>query len=276
MLTVCSRDFQRPRVLLILIPVVLSLGLALSGCAGAPAARGAEGSAFEVRSVSGGMDVIESPGWTAVRASTEKGWRLGAASAFTEDGVSLGGHVSADLSDSAVGASLVGSPHDPIRFLSGRPQSVSGYFRLGDMTLSAPDGVHDALGLDDSGRPFLLPPEEQNGGTRDALAGFYAVLLDGEAREAVPARDAVGAVGWSGDGSTVILFVSRGRKGKGYSYGEAGGILRSLGADTALAMDGGGSARLVWREGGQVMSYPDKPLYRAVPNRVVLVWGGED
>jgi exopolysaccharide biosynthesis protein len=46
--------------------------------------------------------------------------------------------------------------------------------------------------------------------------------------------------------------------------------MKDLGAYQALAMDGGGSARLTWRDGNEIHSFPADRFYRAVPNRLLL------
>ena len=268
-----KRRKGRTRAFVAAAALVLSAApFVIPGCAGGPPAGAVPERPPEARSVSDGLEMIEGRGWTAVRASVpEGGLELALAARFDEDGRLLGGHGTDDFEDAAVEASMVGSPHHPVRFRSGLPQAVSGFFRLGGTTVSEPDGRHDALGLDEGGTPFLLRPEDQERWTGDAAGGFFAVLADGEVLSPVDNRDAVGAVGWTDGGSTVVFFVSRGRKGSGLTYREAGEILRSLGAEDALAMDGGGSVRLAWRDGGGIVSYPDRPLYRAVPNRLVLV-----
>ena len=257
------------------ILVVSAVLMTAAGCAGDPR----EDTGFSVsgffsseRSVSEGMSVIEGAGWTAVKSSVSEGGPIPAVTAtINGDGDLLGDHGSSDLKNPGVEASLVGSSHDPIRFRSGLPQSVSGFFRLNDITLAEPNGKQDAVGIDGKGTLFLLRPEAQKGWMEDAVAGFYAVLSNGEIFNPVEDRDAVGALGWSKDSSTIFFFVSRGHKGKGFTYREVGEILRALGAENALAMDGGGSVRLVWREGEDIISFPDKPLYRAVPNRLVFI-----
>jgi hypothetical protein len=148
---------------------------------------------------------------------------------------------------------------------------VSGFYRIAGRTVSEPDGIHDALGIDTEGKPVILSPEEQSEWMGDAAGGFYGILLDGKPLNPVLLRDAVSAAGWSEGGTTIILLAISGGKGKGFSYKEAGLLLKALGAEYGIAMDGGGSSRLVWREEDTLHSFPSALLYRALPNHLLLM-----
>lgn len=188
-----------------------------------------------------------------------------------DEGYVLSRHGSEYFRNPEVLAVLTASPHTPIRFRSGFPQSIRGFYRVDGITSSMPDGRHDALGVNKNGRLELLSPGEQEEWDYDSAGGFYTILSEGLALNPVPVRDAVSALGWSDDGAVIILLVIRGRDGRGYSYKEAGNLLSSLGAREGIAMDGGGSARLVWREKKSLHSFPVTPLYRAVPNHLILI-----
>ena len=166
-------------------------------------------------------------------------------------------------------AVLNGSPHSPVRFSSGRPQQTFGLFRAGGTTYSGPDGRHDAVGIGPEGTPVILEPTEQESWQGPALGGFYSILSDSRPQETISVRDAVSAVGWNAEGSLIFLVIA-GRDGKGFSYGEAGALLAELGATDALALDGGGSARLIWREDGRLKSFPAGSVRRSVPNFLTL------
>lgn len=259
---------------------VTCLSLLLGDCAGTP-----EKSYIDISKDSFGIDIIRGDGrpkWTAVRL---KG-RDGDGSAFltvsspipvvstdseSGDGEVFSRHPGDYFDNPEIMAVLTASPYSPVRYRSGLPQNISGFYRVAGETYSVPDGLHDALGLPAGEPPELLTPEEQLYWTEDAAGGFYTILRDGIPLNPVPVRDALSAVGWSEDGSTLILLVINGQDGKGYSYGEAGNLLASLGASDGIAMDGGYSARLSWKENGEIHNFPGRLFYRALPNHILLI-----
>ena len=268
---------------------VTSLTLLWGGCAGTPEKSYIDISedSFVIDGIRGG-EIIQSSGggghpkWTAVRFIGQKG--DGSAyitvsspiPAVSTDRENVGGEVLSRhpvnyFNNPELMAVLTASPHNPVRYRSGLPQNISGFYRVSGETYSAPDGLHDALGLPAGEPPELLTPEDQIYWNEDAAGGFYAILRDGIPLNSVPVRDALSAVGWSEDGSTLILLVINGRDGKGYSYGEAGNLLASLGATYGIAMDGGDSARLSWRENSEVHNFPGAIFYRALPNHILLI-----
>ncbi len=251
---------------------VAGLSLFLYSCASSP------DSVSESREISPGIELLTGRDenrrieWRAVRST---GCSLSISTPLSEGGMDerivLSRHGEEYFSNSDVMAVLSASPHTPIRFRSGFPQSVIGLYRIDGITYSASDGRHDALGVYKNGKPELLHPGEQEEWNNDSAGGFYAILSGGLPLSPVSVRDAVCAIGWSEDGTLIIYLVIRGKEGRGYSYEEAGRLLKSLGAMEGIAMDGGGSARLVWREDESLRSFPLVPLYRAVPNHLLLL-----
>lgn len=258
--------------------LLLNLCLLLCACANLPDFP--EAAAFEkmeIRTIEPGLEIIvgrSSDGgidWTAVRSHHT----FAVSPPITNGEVTLSRHVGEYFSDPAVVAAITGSPHSPLRFRSGLPQDATGIYEVDGAVYSVPDGQHDAVGLDNNSQPELLDPSMQLEWIGDSIGGFYIVLDNGTAISRVPVRDAVSAVGWSEDKSTVILLVIRGRDDIGFSYEEAGLLLRTLGAYQGMAMDGGGSARLAWRENGHIYSFPTGRFYRAVPNHLLIVAEGD-
>jgi len=225
---------------------------------------------YSIRHISPGIEIITGTHnphnikWVAVRSKNTK---LKVSSA---PGTTTSKHAGMYFSDPDLAAVLTASPHNPLRFRSGLPQSITGFYRIDGRTVSAPDGIHDALGINEKGYPEILSPEEQSSWLGDAAGGFYTILQDGESRDPVLLRDAVSAAGWSEDGSTIILLAISGGNRKGLSYEEAGSLLCALGARNGIAMDGGGSSRLVWREDDGLHSFPPALMYRALPNHLLL------
>ena len=259
-----------------LSPVILVV-LLLPACAGGPEARRLEfGPPHQIRSVmlEPGVELIRGGftrtglRWTAIRSrQSSRERRLAVVPEIFRD---TGAHAPSIFGDGAVIASLNGSPHHPLRYRSGQKQTTLGFYRISGAVFSRPDGRHDAVGIRPDGRLVLLHPRDQDDWTGNASGGFYAVLKDGRPVSPVETRDAVSALGWSQDGLTLIFLAIEGRNGNGADYGEAGALLRDLGASTGLAMDGGGSVRLSWREDGGVKSFPPALLHRAVPNFLVI------
>jgi len=251
---------------------VAGLFLSLYSCASSPEA------VSECRVISQGIEIITGRDenrkieWRAIRSTQ---CSLSISSALSEldmdDGIVLSRHGEEYFNNTEVLAVLTASPHTPIRYSSGLPQSVIGLYRINGITYSISDGRHDAIGIDKNGKLKLLHPVEQEVWRNDAAGGFYAILSNGLPLSPVSIRDAVSALGWSEDGSLMILLVIRGQDGRGYSYEEAGSLLRSLGAWEGIPMDGGGSARLVWREDERLHSFPVVPFYRAIPNHLILI-----
>ncbi len=255
------------------------LFIMLAGCAGLPEfPPDGDFEEPEIREIGPGLELIVGRGWTAVRVETSAGGGINRLSvsppALTSEmsgDTIYSRHAGEYFADPAVSVVLTGSPHDPIRFRSGLTQRVSGYYRFGGITLSEPDCRHDALGVNDKRLPEILSPLEQGEWDGDAAVGFYAILCDDIPMNPVSVKDAVSAAGWSDDGLKVIFLVIRGRDNNGFSYEEAGLLLRYLGARDGIAMDGGGSARLVWRENGSIFSFPAARFYRAVPNHLIIL-----
>jgi len=226
---------------------------------------------YSSRFISPGIEILtgrrklNNISWLAVRSTNAE------LSVSPCTGVTISRHAGTYFSNPELAAVLTASPHEPLRFRSGLPQSVSGFYRIDGRTVSEPDGIHDALGINSNGYPEILSPEEQFGWIGDAAGGFYTILQDGEPLNPASLRDSVSAAGWSENGSVIILLAISGVNGKGYSYEEAGLLLYALGARDGIAMDGGGSSRLVWREGGGLHSFPPALIYRALPNHLLLI-----
>jgi len=258
------------------IPVFAAFLQIISSCAGSSQLpenmyEGIPAGEYSSRYIDPGIEILtgghkqDNVSWMAVRSVNAE------LSVSPVSETSLSRHAGMYFSNPALEAVLTASPHSPVRFRSGLPQSVSGFYRIDGKTISEPDGRHDALGINEKGYPVILSPGEQSGWRSDAAGGFYTILLDGEPLNPVPLRDAVSAAGWSEDGSVIILLVISGGNGKGYSYEEAGSLLCALGARDGIAMDGGGSSRLVWREDGNLHSFPPVLMYRALPNHLLLI-----
>ena len=167
-------------------------------------------------------------------------------------------------------AVLTGSMHNPLRYSEGREQQVIGFLRINGKTVSQPDNKHYALGIKENCSPEVLSPSEQHHWKDDALCGTYPILLDGTPLAMVPVRDALSAAGWSKDGNKLIFLVIKGYKNHGYSYQEAGMLIKLLGARNALALDGGSSAVLMWKDENGIEKFPSSALNRKLPDFLII------
>lgn len=112
---------------------------------------------------------------------------------------------------------------------------------------------------------------------RNAVSARPQVLKDGKVvtRYAEPDK-AVGnprtAAGVSKDGRVLYLIAAGGRdsRGAGLTAAQTGRLMKSLGADDAIAMDAGGSAQMYQRGRGMVQRSSDPGGHRAVANVIMI------
>ncbi|MFB9902570.1 phosphodiester glycosidase family protein [Allokutzneria oryzae] len=124
-------------------------------------------------------------------------------------------------------------------------------------------------------------PKHQGDPLKVAVGGNLPLLRDGvvlpQTDTAIHPRT---AVGFSADGRKMWLVTIDGRQisSRGMTYRELGEYMKSLGADDALNLDGGGSSTLVARLPGQsavsVQNSPSDGGQRTVPNGLGLTSSG--
>ena len=89
---------------------------------------------------------------------------------------------------------------------------------------------------------------------RHAVGGFWTILRNGTVMpQKLHRRDSRTAVGLTDNGNTLFVVVVEGenkRRSQGLSFEESARLLRELGADDALQLDGGSSSSLVLQENG--------------------------
>lgn len=116
-------------------------------------------------------------------------------------------------------------------------------------TLRAVFIVHD-----DGRISFQEGAQELPANTRYAVSGSAIVLRAGEviARPKEAARHPRSAVGLSADGHTLLIVAVDGRQeqSRGVTLEELGQLMKTLGANHALNLDGGGSTALVVKDPG--------------------------
>jgi len=90
---------------------------------------------------------------------------------------------------------------------------------------------------------------------RHAVGGFWTILRNGIVMpQKLHRRDSRTAVGLTDNGRTLFVVAVEGenkRRSQGLSFEETAMLLRELGADDALQLDGGSSSSLVLKENGE-------------------------
>lgn len=130
-------------------------------------------------------------------------------------------------------------------------------------TAVVPAGAMNAV----AGTPWLV----RGGQTRTAAddAGCAALCAHAHPRT---------AVGLVGQGRWLLVVLAEGRRPPvaGVTLAQLSQLMRDLGADDAINLDGGGSSTL-WLQGRVVMARPaNEPLERALSNVVNIVFSGAD
>ncbi|WP_117210620.1 phosphodiester glycosidase family protein [Allorhizocola rhizosphaerae] len=114
-------------------------------------------------------------------------------------------------------------------------------------------------------------------GAQVAIGGNLVLVRDGVVTTVSHPKNPRTAVGFSADGTKMWLVVVDGRStaSVGMTYVELANYMKSLGADDALNLDGGGSTTLVARMPGDttvsVRNTPSDGTQRAVPNGLGFV-----
>ncbi|MEM9353414.1 MAG: phosphodiester glycosidase family protein [Planctomycetota bacterium] len=166
-------------------------------------------------------------------------------------------------------AAVNGAPFWPIHAEEGLPQNVAGIV-ISEGELVSPDfeGRPGLIYFADRSAAIGLPAESDDVVT--AVGGFWSVLRDGEVVDVGESVHPRTAAGVSEDGRTVWLLVVDGRQ-PGYSEGarsdELGSILKSLGADDGLNLDGGGTtAMAIEGPDGEPVVF-NRPINGGVPGQ---------
>ena len=110
----------------------------------------------------------------------------------------------------------------------------------------------------------------------DAVGGYPMLLRDGSATPicAACARQPRTAVGVTASGQILLVVVDgRSRRSRGATLGQLRGILRDLGAVTALNLDGGGSSEMV--VDGEVVNHPSDGRERHITNAILVLPGAD-
>ncbi|MGL4514446.1 MAG: phosphodiester glycosidase family protein [Lacipirellulaceae bacterium] len=174
-------------------------------------------------------------------------------------------------------AAVNGAPYWPVLADEGEPQNVVGLVvQEGDL-VSPVDPIEpmpalvfrrDAAG-NLRGAPEHLPI--RLAGIETAVGGFGIVLRGGrvvaDGSKALHPRTGAGT---AGGGRTLLLVAVDGRQlgfSEGVTTAELGALLRRLGADDAINLDGGGTTAMVLAGAGGEPRVVNRPIHANVPGR---------
>jgi exopolysaccharide biosynthesis protein len=171
-------------------------------------------------------------------------------------------------------AAMNAGPFSPVSDSTGEPRVLIGIFISDGRMVIPPVSRYDCLVIYDDGRAAVLPQADLASvdGIRHALGGFFTVLDRGKVVERGPESGKIrhprSAAATSGGGSVLYLLVIDGRRlgSIGATELETGLLLRALGAESGLLMDGGGSSALALEAGGKVRPV-NKPVHGGIPGR---------
>lgn len=124
--------------------------------------------------------------------------------------------------------------------------------------MSMPNGRYGALLFyaDKTARIIDSQTEDVlSANVRHAVGGFWTILRNGTVLpQKLHRRDSRTAVGLADNGRTLFVVAVEGenkRKSQGLSFEETASLMRELGADDALQLDGGSSSSLILQENGE-------------------------
>ncbi|GAA0896337.1 phosphodiester glycosidase family protein [Virgisporangium aurantiacum] len=156
--------------------------------------------------------------------------------------------------------------------------SPGGKVATGTVVVLGVDAGADALAALTVGDPVSVNYRPRGGdGAQVAIGGNLVLVRDGVVTTTSHPRNPRTAIGFSADGLTMWLVVVDGRStaSVGMTYVELANYMKSLGADDALNLDGGGSTTLVARMPGatgvSVRNTPSDGAQRPVPNGIGFV-----
>lgn len=152
-------------------------------------------------------------------------------------------------------------------------RSVVGLYIYENFIVSQPEERYAALYFTENKQAFIansqldVPLDE----AYFAFGGFWTILQDETIYQFQPIKDARTAVGISEDGFTAyILCTEKNMHSTGLTFMDCAYILQSLGAKTAIQLDGGNSVNLVFKD------FPEYSVTssRKVANNIGFFIGG--
>jgi hypothetical protein len=205
-----------------------------------------------------------------------------------ENGILRFGHtastrVSSFVRNNGLTAAINTVPFEPSSALEGEDRTVVGLGVSNGRLIAPPEPRFDALVFYRDGRAAIVGQWELCAADGDdgsgvppeilhATGGFHCILRNGEltgwARRKSP-RYARSAAGLSADGRTLYLIAINGGRltNRGATEAETALLLKQLGAEDALNLDGGGSSALVLRFPADGVTVLNTPVHAGLPGR---------
>jgi exopolysaccharide biosynthesis protein len=161
------------------------------------------------------------------------------------------------------------------RYVVGNCGTPAGFHASGGKVIAQPKdaGLRAVFVVDENGRPDILDNVQTlPANIREAVSGNVIVLKAGEVvqHKNDTARHPRSVVALSRDRKTLFLVAIDGRQvaSRGATYAELGELLKRLGAEDALNLDGGGSTALVLKDpytGGHAVMNRPSDIFPAHP-----------
>jgi len=172
-------------------------------------------------------------------------------------------------------AGINATPFDITSSKEGEERNCAGIVVSDGITISQPFDRYDAIVFYKDGSAAILPQAEITSleDVENAVGGFRMVLKDGELAERLSRTKEVrhprSAVGLSSDGRTLYLLVIDGRRSGsiGATEAEIALIMKKLGAECALNLDGGGSTAMALRLPNNRVKIVNTPIHKGIPGR---------
>jgi hypothetical protein len=172
-------------------------------------------------------------------------------------------------------AGINATPFDPVSGKEGEDRIIRGVSIADGQVLAAPNKRFDAL-VFYPGKAAVVEQREMGDleGIENAVGGFHAILLNGELTERTAetqaqVRYARSAAGISSTGTGLYLLAIDGRRAasRGATEAETAVLLRALGCDDGINLDGGGSSALALLYPDGIVRTVNKPAHNAIPGR---------
>ncbi len=161
------------------------------------------------------------------------------------------------------------APFHPVSLFENQPHDIRGLQISDGNLVSKPDPSTPVLLFDESHQPTIegKPPAEL-GKIKHAVAGFHVVLKSGKPMGNKQPLHPRTAVGISKAKNEMIWLVVDGRqkgKSEGVSTMELGHMLKQLGCESGINLDGGGTSTLVQRGKDGKPAVLNTPIHAGVP-----------
>ena len=162
------------------------------------------------------------------------------------------------------------APFWPIHAEEGLPQNVAGLVVSGGEVVSPWWEERPALVWTRDGKALITKPPFPLEKVATAVGGFGLVLKGGDVIDVGGAKHPRTAAGVADDGSTLLLMTVDGRQegySEGVTTGEVGRLLKRLGAEDGINLDGGGTTAMAIAAADGTPKLVNRPIHGGEPGR---------